>query len=129
LNYQKVLEFQNQLSQVTYNKMKIIITENQNYVLRRLQEFIEVVEDMINVYELQDNPWWCSAFYSPNIFLETLIDKSIEEFINQNWDFFHDDSEKGGANMDISLLNKIVEENYGNYIRNLYVRKCDKSRW
>jgi hypothetical protein len=31
--------------------------------------------------------------------------------------------------MDISLLNKIVEENYGNYIRNLFVRKCNKSRY
>jgi hypothetical protein len=109
--------------------VRIIITENQNYLLRRIQQFIEVVEDIINEYELQDNPWWCSAFYSPNIFLETLIDKSIEEFINQNWDFFHDDSDRGGANMDISLLNKIVEENYGNYIRNLYVRKCNQSRY
>ena len=28
--------------------MKIIITENQNYVLRRLQQFIEIVEDQIS---------------------------------------------------------------------------------
>jgi hypothetical protein len=84
---------------------------------------------MINEYELQDNPWWCLAYYNPHRFLDVITDKSIEEFINQNWDFFHDDSEKGGANMNISLLNKIVEENYGNYIRNLYVRKCNQSRY
>ena len=32
--------------------MKIIITENQNYVLRRLQQFIDIVEDQIEGYEL-----------------------------------------------------------------------------
>jgi hypothetical protein len=52
------------------------------------------------------------------------MDVVIEDFISKNWDFFHDNSEKGGANMDIRLLNNIVEENYGNYIRNLFVRKC-----
>jgi hypothetical protein len=109
--------------------MRIIITENQNYLLRRLHQFIGIVEDIIDEYELQDNPWWCSAYFNPNIFLETLIDRSIDEFINQNWDFFHDDSDSGGANMDISLLNNIFEENYGNYIKNLWVRKCGQSRW
>ena len=109
--------------------MKIIITENQKYILRRLQQFIEVSEDIINQYELQDNPWWCHHFSNPDRFLNELINDSIEEFINQNWDFFHDDSDRGGANMDITMLNKIFEENYGNYIRNLYVRKCNYSRF
>jgi hypothetical protein len=109
--------------------MRIIITENQKYLIRRVQQFIDVVEDMINEYELQDNPWWCSAVHHPQIFFDVITDRSIGEFINQNWDFFHDDSDRGGANMDISLLNKIVEENYGNYIRNLYVRKCNQSRY
>jgi hypothetical protein len=40
--------------------MKIIITENQNYVLRRLQEFVEVVEEWIDDYEMSEqNAWWC----------------------------------------------------------------------
>ena len=52
------------------------------------------------------------------------MDHSIQEFIRDNWSFFHDTSEKGGSDMDISILNKIVEQNYGNYIRNLFVRKC-----
>lgn len=109
--------------------MKIIITENQNYILRRLQQFIDVVEDMINGYEnSSDQPWWCSKF-NPDTFLVKLRDRSIDQFITQNWDFFHDDSERGGANMDISLLNNIVEENYGNYIRNMFVRKCNQSRY
>jgi hypothetical protein len=31
--------------------------------------------------------------------------------------------------MDLSMLYKIVENDYGNYIRNMFVRKCGQSRW
>lgn len=109
--------------------MKIIITENQNYLLRRVQQFIEIVEKRIDDYEMCENkPWWC-RYNTPDRFLDEHVEQSIEEFISHNWDFFHDDSENGGANMDISMLNKIVEENYGNYIKNLFVRKCNYSRY
>ena len=105
--------------------MKIIITENQNYVIRRYQQFIEIVEGEIEGYELnENNPWWCMGYYNSDIFLERIVDSSIQEFISQNWAFFHDNSETGGSDMDISFLNKLVEQNYGNYIRNLWVRKC-----
>ncbi len=104
--------------------MKIIITENQNYILRRLQQFIDIVEDQIEGYELnEDGAWWCKN-NNPNIFFDNLRERSIEEFTSQNWNFFHDHSENGGSDMDLSMLNKIVEENYGNYIRNMFVRKC-----
>jgi hypothetical protein len=109
--------------------MKIIITENQNYLIRRIQQFIEIVVKIIDRYEMrEDNAWWCRTD-NPNSFYESIEDYCIGEFIDQNLDFFHDDSDRGGANMDISLLNKIVEQNYGNYIRNLFVRKCNQSRW
>ena len=105
--------------------MKIIITENQNYVLRRLQQFIDIVESEIDEFEKNNqSPWWCNGLNSSDILVREVCELSIEEFINYNWDFFHDDSERGGSNMDITMLNKIVEENYGNYIRNLWVRKC-----
>ena len=105
--------------------MKIIITENQNYLLRRVQQFIEIVETRIDDYEMsEDNAWWCRN-NNPNSFYESFETRCVDEFIDQNWDFFRDD----WANMDISLLKKIVEENYGNYIRNLFVRKCNQSRW
>jgi len=109
--------------------MKIIITENQNYILRRLQQFIEIVEDQIEGYELnEDNPWWCNT-YNPNTFFDNLRDRSIEIFTDENWNFFHDHSENGGSDMDLGFLYRIVEENYGNYIKNVWVRKCGKSRW
>jgi hypothetical protein len=109
--------------------MKIIITENQNYVLRRLQQFIEIVEEQIEGYELNgDHSWWC-RHNNKDTFFENIEQQSIHDFISNNWSFFHDTSEKGGSDMDISMLNKIVEQNYGNYIRNLFVRKCNKSRW
>ena len=105
--------------------MKIIITENQNYLLRRVQQFIEIVETRIDDYEMsEDNDYWCRNS-NPNSFYESFENRCVDEFIDQNWDFFRDD----WANMDISLLKKIVEENYGNYIRNLFVRKCDQSHW
>ena len=105
--------------------MKIIITENQNYLLRRVQQFIEIVETRIDDHEMsEDNAWWCRN-NNPNSFYESFENRCVDEFIDQNWDFFRDD----WANMDISLLKKIVEENYGNYIRNLFVRKCNQSRW
>jgi hypothetical protein len=104
--------------------MKIIITENQNYILRRLQQFIEIVEDQIEGYELnEDGGWWCNN-NNPDTFFENLRDRSIEEFISQNWNFFNNNYKTGGSDMGISMLNKIVEQNYGNYIRNLFVRKC-----
>jgi len=109
--------------------MRIIITENQNYVLRRLRQFIDIVEEQIDGYERnEDDAWWC-RHNTLNTFLDQVRDRSIEEFVNKNWDFFHDDSEKGGSNMDISILNNIVDEEYGNYIKNLFVRKCNKSRY
>ena len=105
--------------------MKIIITENQNYLLRRIQQFIEIVERRIVYYEMsEDNAWWCRND-NPTSFYESFENRCVDEFIDQNWDFFRDD----WANMDISLLKKIVEENYGNYIRNLFVRKCNHSRY
>ena len=105
--------------------MQIIITENQNYLIRRVQQFIEIVETRIDDHEMsEDNAWWCRN-NNPNSFYESFENRCVDEFIDQNWDFFRDD----WANMDISLLKKIVEENYGNYIRNLFVRKCNHSRY
>jgi len=109
--------------------MKIIITENQNYILRRLQQFIDIVEVQIEGYELnEDNSWWCLAYYNPELFIDNIRDQSIEEFTSQNWNFFHDNSENGGSDIDLGFLYKIVEENYGNYIRNVWVRKCGYNR-
>jgi hypothetical protein len=103
--------------------MKIIITENQKYILRRLEEFFEVIEEMIDDYEydLQDNPRWC-LYSNPDSFFNTIRLAAIDEFMNQNLEFFRDESEKGGSNF--SLLNKIVEEYYGKSIRNMFVREC-----
>ena len=109
--------------------MKILVTENQNYILRRLQQFIDIVEDQIEGYEQHHaNSWWCSVF-NPETFLDNLKDRSIEEFVNENWEFFHDDSEIGGANIDVVILYDIVNQKYGNYIKNLFVRKCNYSRF
>jgi hypothetical protein len=109
--------------------MKIIITENQLFLIRRLQQFVDLVEDQIDGYERnEDGAWWCK-YNTPDSFLENFRDRCIEEFVNNNWEFFHDNSENGGSNMDISLLYNIVDQDYGNYIKNLFVRKCNYYRY
>jgi hypothetical protein len=109
--------------------MRIIITENQHFLLRRIQDFIDIVEEQIEGYERnEDGAWWCNH-NTPSTFLDQIRDRSIEEFVNSNWYFFHDDSEKGGSNMDITIVTNIVDQEYGNYIKNLFVRKCNKSRF
>ena len=109
--------------------MKVIITENQLFLFRRIQDFIGIVEDQINGYEKQeDNAWWCKR-NNPENFFQNLKSRSIEIFVDKNWDFFHDDSETGGANMDTQILYDIVNKEYGNDIRNLFVRKCNYSRY
>ena len=109
--------------------MKIIITENQLFLIRRLQQFVDLVEDQIDGYERnEDGAWWCK-YNTPDSFLENLGDRCIEEFVNNNWEFFHDSSENGGSNIDISLLYNIVDQDYGNYIKNLFVRKCNYYRY
>jgi len=108
--------------------MKIIITESQNYILRRIQQLNDIVENEINLFKINENPilngYWCKEYKSADNFFKEKCELSIHEFISQNWNFLHDTSEKGGSDMDISILNKIVEQNYGNYIRNMFVRKC-----
>jgi hypothetical protein len=106
--------------------MKIIITESQNYILRRMQQLNDIVENEINLFKINENPilnhYWCKEYKSADNFFKEKCDLSIHEFISQNWDFFH--SEKSKSLDSFHFLNKLVEENYGNYIRNMFVRKC-----
>jgi hypothetical protein len=109
--------------------MKYIISENQIYIIRRLQQFIDIVEDQIDGYEKnQNNSWWCKNS-SPDYFYDNVRDRSIDEFITRNWDFFHNTSNEEKSNLNINILYDIVKDNYGNYIKNLFVRKCGKSRF
>ena len=63
--------------------MKIIITENQNYLLRRLQQFIDIVESEIDEFENNNqSPWWCKGLNSSDILVREVCELSIEEFIN-----------------------------------------------
>jgi len=106
--------------------MKIIITESQNYILRRMQQLNDIVENEINLFKINENPilnhYWCKEYKSADDFFEMVSELSVGEFIRNNWDFFH--PEKNKSLDGFHFLNKLVEENYGNYIRNMFVRKC-----
>jgi hypothetical protein len=89
-----------------------------------MQQLNDIVENEINLFKINENPilngYWCKEYKSADNFFKEKCDLSIHEFINQNWAFF----EQSGSDEDIIILNKLVEENYGNYIRNMFVRKC-----
>lgn len=109
--------------------MKIIITENQNYLLRRLQQLNDIAESEINIFEkLPDNPilngYWCKQYNSADNFFKEVCESSVEKFIEHNWDFFKNKSYEDKVSDGFHFLNKLVEENYGHYIRILYHRKC-----
>jgi hypothetical protein len=108
--------------------MKIIITESQNNLLRRVQQFIDIVEDIIEYYEEPPITWWCNTF-SIDGFVDAIQSKAHNEFRDTNYQLYHDSMSNGGKGWDAGFLYDLVEENYGNYLRNLYVRKCDQSRF
>lgn len=112
-----------------YFYMKIIISENQHFFLRRYSQFIGIVEEQYEGYErVPDNMryWWCEN-NTPEGFLEDFAERCVNVFIDENFDFFH--GEGPGADMDIRFLYRFIKENYGNDIMNLFVRKCDHSRF
>jgi hypothetical protein len=106
--------------------MKIIITESQNYILRRIQQLNDIVEYQINLFKINNNHilnnYWCKEYNNADDFFTEVSELSVGEFIRNNWDFFHPEKDKSLDGF--HFLMKFVEENYGNYIRNLYVRKC-----
>jgi hypothetical protein len=105
--------------------MKILITENQRHLLRLVGQFSEIVEEQIEGYERNESGigWWCKV-YDTESFIDNLINRSIEILIDENWHFFHDNTEKGGATMDLELLEVYARENYYEQIRELFIRKC-----
>lgn len=107
--------------------MRILITENQIHLLRLLGQFIEIVEDQIEGYKVNlEFAWWCKV-YDEDSFTTNLIDRSIEELIDRNWDFFHDDTDKGGATMDLELIDDYAREHYTEQIIDVFRRKCGSS--
>ena len=108
--------------------MKIIITESQSYILRRIEQLNDIVEWQINLFKINDNDilnnYWCKKFKSADSFFKEICELSVGEFISNNWDIFH--PEKNKSLDGFHFLNKLVEKNYGNYIRNLFHSKCGK---
>ena len=107
--------------------MKILITENQRHLLRLIGRFSEIVEEQIGRYKLQkgEDLFWCK-YYDKDSFVDHVLNRSIEELIDDQWHFFHDDTEKGGATMDLDLLFDYGVENYADQIVDVYKLKCKK---
>lgn len=107
--------------------MKYIISENQHFFLRRYHQFVEIVEEQYEYFEKDsDDSWWCRN-NTPESFLNDFAERCVNIFIDENFNFFHGEGE--GSDMDISFLFRFIKENYGNDVMNLFVRKCNYSRF
>ena len=109
--------------------MKILITENQKHLLRLVSRFSEFVEWQIEGYKKQkskDGRFWC-RYYDEDSFVDNVINRSVEELIDDQWHFFHDDTDKGGSTMDLDLLFDYGRKNYADQIVDVYRRKCGNS--
>lgn len=104
--------------------MKILITENQKHLLRLVGHFSEILDNEFNDYVYNKNTYFCRVYGTPEEFANNTIYRSIETLAEENWDFFHDPSEKGGANIKLTLLVDYAEEKYKGKFINLFNRKC-----
>lgn len=107
--------------------MKILITENQKHLLRLVSRFSEFVERQIEGYELQKGDFFWCKYYNEDSFVYNVINRSVEELIDDQWYFFHDDTEKGGSTMDLGLLLDYGKHHYAKQIIDVYRSKCGKS--
>lgn len=106
--------------------MKILITENQRHLLRLVGHFSEILDNVFNDYVKNKTAHFCRVYGSPEEFANNAIYWSIETLAEENWDFFHDPSEKGGADMKLTLLVDYAEENYKGKFIKLFKHRCEK---
>jgi len=107
--------------------MKILITENQKHLLRLVSRFSEFVELQIEGYELQKGDFFWCKYYDEYSFVDNVINRSVEELIDYQWHFFHDDTEKGGSTMNLDLLYDYAQHHYPEQIIDVYRSKCGSS--
>ena len=104
--------------------MKILITENQRHLLRLVGQFYEILDNEFNNYVKNKTAHFCGVYGSPEEFANNTIHRSIETLAEENWDFFHDPSEKGGAYIKLTLLVDYAEENYKGKFIDLFNNRC-----
>jgi sugar-specific transcriptional regulator TrmB len=108
--------------------MKIIITEEQNFIIRRINDINELIEEIIDEYE-NESTSWCN-YYDMNSFVSAISYATYSGFLEKYKTYYGLESHypnqvknelKEKTNI---FIKNLVETNYGNHLRNLYVRKC-----
>ena len=108
--------------------MKIIINENQSFVLRRLSYVDEIMTTKFeSIYSNKMLEYNCDEYdYNENVFFEVVFQYVFEMFYHKYLGHFAYDE-----NLDTEILesyydiiNTYLEENYGSLIRDKYSDNC-----
>ena len=107
--------------------MKIIINENQSFVLRRLSYVDEIMTTKFeSIYTSKMMEYNCDEYDNENTFFEVVFQYVFEMFYHKYLSHFTDDH-----NLDTELLtsyyeiiNTYLDEEYGTLIRDRYSDNC-----
>ena len=107
--------------------MKIIINENQNFVLRRLSYVDEIMDTKFDsIYSNKMLEYNCDHYRDEYMFFDVVVEYVYEVFHNK---YLTDFGEGEIEEMEVlesyyTLIHTYLEEKYGTLIRNKYSNNC-----
>ena len=107
--------------------MKIIINENQNFVLRRLSYVDEIMTTKFeSIYSNKMLEYNCDVYDNENTFFEVVFQYVFEMFYHKYLSHFNDDYRFDGELLAsyYDIINTYLDEKYGTLIRDKYSDNC-----
>jgi hypothetical protein len=107
--------------------MKIIINENQSFVLRRLSYVDEIMTTKFeSIYTNKMMEYNCDEYDNENTFFEVAFQYVFEMFYHKYLSHFNDDYRFDGELLAsyYDIINTYLEEKYGSLIRDKYSDNC-----
>jgi hypothetical protein len=99
--------------------------DSQNFFIRRLPSIINYVELDIEDVESQEMSHRMCSYYTIDSFVYSFVQTAMDKFADDNVQFFNDrDGMVRFTDEEKEFFVNIINKNYGNYLRNLYVRLC-----
>lgn len=99
--------------------------DSQNFFIRRLPSIINYVELDIEEVESDENVHNMCSYYTIDSFVYSFVQTTMDKFADDNVRFFNDrDGMVRFTDEEKEFFVNIINKNYGNYLRNLYVRLC-----
>jgi hypothetical protein len=107
--------------------MKIIINENQSFVLRRLSYVDEIMTTKFEpIYSSKMVKYNCDEYDNENTFFDVVFQYVFEMFYHKYLSHFNDDYRFDGELLAsyYDIINTYLEEKYGSLIRDRYSDNC-----